>query len=188
MTVEVVHIKHEAFFNMIASATETFKRECLGIIFGISPTQKKNEFLIMNAISLQSVRSRKNTEVTQSALGQKRLSRLFDGAHQVFPVVGMFHSHPEWGIFKGSPEMSEADIRSMIGLGFKLEFIIVVSSRKKGFQPWEMQEDGSIKGSLSRYNFHFNAYTLHGGTAKKLRIFTPVALRALNKAVFSKTR
>ena len=82
--------------------------------------------------------------------------------------------------------MSNADIESTISQKTDIEIIIVVSSRKKGIRPWQVDPDGSISGSLGEYEFHFNAYTLIESEQEikpqKLHIVAPQAVRALNRA------
>lgn len=186
MSMPTVHIRREAFLNMIMAATETFKRECLGILFGHSPARNRNNFLITNAVPIQCVRIRLNSEVDQSKKSVEALHKLFGKAEKIYRPLGDFHSHPEWGQTLGGPELSESDIKNMIYQETKLEIVIVISSRKRGFILWETQPDGSIKGSLSKFNYHFNAYTLIKDeeeklVPQKLQIVAPLALRALNR-------
>ena len=181
-----VHVNKEAFFVMAWAAVETFKKECLGLLLGYGPTELYNYYLITGATPFQSVRRRSNTEVIQSERGFDRLNRFFSELKSMkTQYLGDFHSHPEWGERKPFVDMSDIDIKSMSDEGHNLEIIIGISSRRKGQIVWEVLPDGSVKGSIDRYNFHFNAYTLVGpkkkGAPQRLQIVAPSALEALNR-------
>lgn len=187
MNTPTVHVRREAFLNMILSSAEIFKRECLGIIFGHSPTRSRNHFLITNVIDIKGVKVRLNKEVEQSQKSDKILKKIFEQAGSIFRPLGSFHSHPEWGPQKGVAEMGDADIKNMSTEKEKLTFIIAISSRKKGSTPWEVQPDGSVKGSLNKFNFHIAVFALIDDETGekiplKLRIVAPLAIKALNRA------
>lgn len=186
MNTPTVHVRREAFLNMILSSAEIFKRECLGIVFGYSPTKSQNHFLVTNILDIKGVKFRLNKEVEQSKKSDKTLKSIFEEAKSVFRPLGSFHSHAEWGSTKGVAEMNDEDIQNMSSEKEKLSFIIAISSRKKGSAPWEVQPDGSIKGSLSKFNFHIAVYTLvddeeNKKTPLKLKIVAPLALKTLNR-------
>lgn len=181
-----VHIKKEPFLEMLSAATETFRKECLGWAFGSRPNANRKHYTITHIHHISRTRVQKNTEVQSHASSDRRLKKLFAGAPALYSPLGQFHSHNEWGRYPASPCMSDADIKSTIIEKTDIEIIIVVSSRKKGGAPWQVDPDGSITGSLGKYNFHFNIYTLvDAGPEKvpeKLHVVAPEAIRALNRA------
>lgn len=185
MSAPTVHIRHEAFLNMLLSSIETFRRECLGIVFGYALTKTRSHFLVTNAIPLQCVRVRLNTGVEPSKRSDQRLRELFANSGRVFRRLGEFHSHAEWGKYKGLAELSEIDIKDMKEAKHSLEFVVAVASRKKGFLSWEVQPDGGVKGSLGGFNFHLNVYALLDEDEElepqKLQIVAPLTLKALNR-------
>ena len=186
MVLPAVYVECEPFFNMLAAAVETFKRECLGLVFGLPPTSVKNFFWVTNILPLQCTRVRKNKEVEQSKRSSQALGKFFKEAGSMYSRLGHFHSHPEWGEFKGGPNLSQADITNMASEKSVLDFLIVISSRRKGFAPWKTQENGSVAGSLGHFNFLINAYTLERDAegqpvSKQLYIIARSALRTLNK-------
>lgn len=185
MLTPTVHVRREAFLNILLSSAEIFKRECLGIVFGYSPTRLRNHYLVTNVIDIKGVRVRLNKEVWQSKKSDKVLGEIFKDAQSVFRPLGSFHSHPEWGSTRGVAEMNEEDIQNMSSEKEKLSFIIAISSRKKGSAPWEVQPDGTIKGSLAKFNFHIAVFSLiddekGNKIPLKLKIVAPKALKALN--------
>lgn len=186
MSAPTVHVRREAFLNMILSSAEIFKRECLGIVFGYSPTKSQNHFLVTNVIDIKGVKVRLNKEVEQSKKSDKNLKAIFEEAKFIFRPLGSFHSHPEWGLKKGIAEMGDDDVKNMSTEKEKLTFIIAISSRKKGSAPWEVQSDGTVKGSLNKFNFHIAVFALVDDETGdkiplKLRIVASSALKALNR-------
>lgn len=183
-----VHIRKEAFLEILWASMETFKSECLGFLWGRSPTVNFNRFLISDAVPFQSVRRRKNTEVEQSKRGERRLQELMQGVRgSTVKLLGYFHSHPEWGNAKPWSEMSEFDIKEMQKSGDQIEIIVSISSRKKGVLSWTLFPDGNVRGSFNKFTLDFNAYTLFldnnkkKGVPKRLQIVAPAALKFLNR-------
>ena len=186
MSTPTVHVRREAFFSMILSSAEIFRRECLGIVFGYLPSQSRNHFLVTNALDIKGVKLRLNTKVHQSKKSEQALKGIFRQGESVFRPIGSFHSHAEWGNTKGLAELDEEDIKDMHSERETLNFIIAIAGRKKGSAPWEIQADGSIKGSLYKFNFHIAAFILVDDEDNKkipfkLKIVAPEALKALNR-------
>ena len=182
----VVHIRKEALLIMIWAAAEMFKKECMGVIFGDTPSPSRDYFWVSDAIPFQGIKRRLNTEVVQSELSISRWNMFWDrlGSHP--KRLGTFHSHPEWGSHRPPSEMSEEDTKDMRKQKSPLEIIVCISSRRKGsYLPWEPLEDGSIRGSLAIFNFQINAFTLVGEgdgiEPTRIRIVSTAALRKLNR-------
>ena len=186
MSTPTVHVRREPFLNMILSSAEIFRRECLGIVFGYLPTRSKNHFLVTNVIDIKSFKVRLNKEIEQSKKSAQVFKGIFEQAESIFRPIGSFHSHAEWGSHKGVAELGDEDIKNMSSEGEMLNFIIAISSREKGSAPWEIQPDGSIKGSLYKFNFHIAAYMLVDDEENKkvhleLKIVAPAAVKTLNR-------
>jgi len=177
-----VHIRREAFEGMIISVVEAFKKESYGYLFGSEPTQSQNRFLITHIMPLQFVH-RFNISAETYQRSERRLKDLFLKLPKKSCPIGSFHSHTEWGDLIASPEMSDEDIKDMKREGHEIEILILISSRKKATAPWESQTDGNIKGSLGKYNFNINAYSLEDKEPVRLKIVAPVALKALNRVL-----
>ena len=135
----------------------------------------------------QNVRRRTNTEVETTDRTNKRFEEFTETISNVYPkYLGDFHSHPEWGGMVPVYGLSEHDKREFAkSENEDLALIITISSRKKGRMVWEACEDGSIKGSIGKYNLHFNVFgaeIVEGErAAKQLRIITPRSIETLNR-------
>jgi len=176
-----VHILRQPFLNIIASAVEPFKHECIGRFFGRKPTKRHNRFLITNAFPVSCVATRGNKEIRISTRSEKRLVDLFSSASSLWPFLGEFHSHTEWGKIVRDMRLSSHDIEDTISKKMPLNIVVVISSRKRGRSHWVALSDGSVKGSLSKYNFHIGAFILVDEEPVMLKIVSPKALKALNR-------
>jgi len=182
----IVYIEREPFLDMLIAAVDTFKRECFGYFFGSKPTKKKNTFLIKNAIAVQGTIKRANTEVRISKACHQRLVRIFSKYPGLYPAIGYFHSHPEWGSIPGSHEMSDYDIVKMSNSNSEIAIILKISSRKRERLDWVSKADGGVRGSYGDYVVDFNVYRLitenSHRISESLQIIAPSTLKDLNKA------
>lgn len=181
-----VDIEKEPFLDMLLAAIETFKRECVGYIFGYKPSRKRNSFIITNVVNIQLAKKRKNSEVVQSQLSRKNCEDLFKKYPSLFSVIGDFHSHPEWGRHKGVAMPSEIDIKN-IEQG-EISIIIAISTINKDRILWQNNNEGGIKGSLGDYKFCLNVFRIvkkkDGSKIEEcLVINAPAAMKSLNRAL-----
>lgn len=185
-----VYVHRHAFETMIAASIETFKRECFGAVFGRAPTKSRQHFIVTNVSPLQCPK-RFNGRIEGHARSERRLKKFFALMPRLSRPIGNFHSHTEWGDTHYKATMSVSDLLSMANEGASIEFIIAISSRKKGRAEWRAHDDGSVTGSFGsgRYNNNFsvNAYILayHDNALipVRIKIIAPEAIRALNRAL-----
>lgn len=180
----IVYIEREPLMNMIMASIETFKRECLGDIFGIMPSRDKNYFVITNALPIQLAKKRKNLGIEQSGRSKKNMRAVYDKYPRLFPCIGDFHSHPEFGSLQRLPVMSDTDIADMINQDMALGIVIKISSVNKERILWESASGGGVRGSLGKYKFHINAIRIIKDNKQQcLVIQAKAALRSLNRAL-----
>lgn len=186
MDLPVVYIEQEPMKNMVWSAVEVFNRECLGFVFGRKPSKKYNSFVIENAVNIQ-MATRRNLEVKQSKTSSDRMDAIIDKYGGLYPFIGDFHSHPEWRTHKRLADLSEDDVKSMKEDKICLSIIIKISSINKDRPIWGNVSGGGIQGSLDRYKFHINAFTMLGDFSSQnsvmLEIRAPAAIKSLNRAL-----
>lgn len=187
-----VYIEKKPLLNMLFAAADTFKRECFGYLCGRKPTRKKNMYVIDNINVIQSTVKRANTEVKISKDCYKRLCKISSKYPNLYPDIGYFHSHPEWGSIPGSHEMSDDDIKEMANSNSEVGIIIKISSRKRERLDWVSKVDGGIRGSYGDYVVDINIYRLikrkDQNTPESLQIIAPTAIKALNRANSKKLR
>lgn len=191
-----VYIEREPFVSMILSSVETFHRECFGYVLGYKPTRRRNSFIITNVVAVQLAKKRKNMEIEQSKLSCKHMYACFDGYPSIYPLIGDFHSHPEWGRHQRLCEFSDGDAKDMLrvqkrfGTNSLIGVVIKISRLKKERILWHPAEDGKggIKGSLGKYKFHINVCRMVKDSKNKdipefLIINADSAMKSLNRAL-----
>lgn len=181
-----VYIEKEPLLDMVLASIETFRRECLGLLFGRTPSRTRNYFHITNAVNIQLARKRKNKEIEQSKISEEKIREMCGQYPRLYPLIGDFHSHPEWGQYRRVATMSDTDLEDMRKRRDELKVCLVVkiSLINKERVVWEPASDGGIKGSLAKYKFHINAIRLGGDDKEEiLEIQAPSALKILNKAI-----
>ncbi len=186
MAMLTVHIDKWALFNMLFSAIEVAKTECIGWLFGSAPTSLCKYYRIVNAIPLQFLKVRRNSEVELHDRGIAQTDNLINVLPTFkYPRIGGFHSHVEWGNTQPPLHLSNTDIQFMIDWDKKIEIIVGVMKNRKHIL-WGRQKDGSICGSSGKYFFHLYAYTLVESEGEQysltLPIVAPASLRFLRKS------
>ncbi len=186
MALPSVHIDKWALFNMLFSAVEVAKTECIGWLFGSTPTSIRRYFRIVNAIPLQFMKVRRNSEVELHDRGITQTDNLINVLPAFkFPRMGGFHSHVEWGDVQPPLHLSDTDIQFMVDWEKKIEIIIGVMKNRQ-YVLWHREKDGSICGTAGTYFFHIYAYTLIDSEGEKyqlsLPIVAPSSIRFLRKA------
>jgi len=184
----VVYIEKEPFLNMLLSAAETHKRECFGYIFGHKPTKENNCFVVTNAAAVQLARKRKNKEIEQSRASRARMREYFSRYSTLYPMLGDFHSHPEWGDYVREMTLSDGDLEDMIKDNFLIGVVIKVVSVNKDRLLWQRATHGGLKGSLGKFKFYVTVGRAIKGRGGKLHnecltIHAPAAIKALNRAL-----
>lgn len=187
--IPIVYIRRRAFEAMIRASIGTFKKECLGVVFGRKPTNKKPFFVIASAEPLQDVRCFHDM-VELRERSERRLKEFFRQMPKYSQPLGDFHSHTEWGKKRYRREMSNGDVKSMARQELKIEFIIAIYSSMRS-RRWETHPDGSVRGSLNgiarKYYFNINAYVLEYRDNKfvpvRIKIVAPEAIKAFNRAL-----
>ncbi len=187
MNPPIVYIEREPFLDMLIAAVDTFRRECFGYFFGLKPTRKKNAFFIKNVIAVQSTIKRANTEVKVGKGCYQRLNSIFSKYPRLYPVLGYFHSHPEWGSVPGSHEMSDGDIIEMSKSDSEIAVVLKISSRKRERLDWVSKSDGGVRGSYGDYIVDLNVYRLISTEddqkiPESLQIIASSVLKDLNRA------
>jgi proteasome lid subunit RPN8/RPN11 len=188
MNVPEVYIEKEPFLIMLLASIETFKRECLGYIFGHGPIKGRNSFIISNAIAVQLAHKRRNVSIEQSQLSLRNMGECFIKYPGLYSVLGDFHSHPEWGSHKREPYLSDGDIEEMLTSKYPLAIVIKISSINKDRLIWQSASDGGVKGSLGKHKFHINVFRIgidknNKWSGECLTIQTPAAIKSLNRAL-----
>lgn len=164
-----VYISETAFVNIVLSAIEVYRKECLGILLGHKIG--KNKFVVEYAVPYQSA-DRKYAEVKLKTMREKRLKNNLRFLTYI-SEIGDFHSH-----CNATTELSNIDIEDMKLDKTNISIIIAVSDQKKRL-PWQILKNGDISGNIGNdFSIRLSCYYFDKGKNKpfKAQIICPYAL------------
>ena len=108
-----VYISANAFWALLISAIEVYKRECFGLLLGYR--DGGNSYIVEHAISYQTA-YRRHTSVEKNGRASKRMEKFLANLGHL-SVIGDFHSHTGWGDLKGvHPRPAKALAESLFEL------------------------------------------------------------------------
>jgi hypothetical protein len=165
-----VYISSNAFWALLISTIEVYKRECFGILLGYRDSS--NIYIIEHALSYQTAH-RKHTSVEKNGRASKRIQKFLQSIPHL-SMVGDFHSHTGWGDLKGVGVPSVQDVSDMTPEELS---IIIVANDKRRTGPWQYNGDGTLSGTVDNYHFRIGAYYLDGfSRSKRANIYCPYAI------------
>src|SRR5215831_217491 len=104
-----VYISANAFWALLISAIEVYKKECFGILLGYRDSS--NIYIVEHALSYQTAH-RRHTSVEKNSRASRRIQK-FLGNLPHLSMIGDFHSHTGWGDLKGVGILSAQDVVDM---------------------------------------------------------------------------
>jgi len=165
-----VYISANAFWALLISAVEVYKRECFGILLGYR--DNSNIYIVEHAISYQTAQ-RRHTSVEKNGRASKRIQKFLDNLPHL-SMLGDFHSHTGWGDLKGVGNLSDADVYDMAA---DTVSIIIVANDKRRSSPWQYNGDGTLSGTIDEYHFRIGGYYLDANSRpKRANLFCPYAI------------
>ena len=165
-----VYISANAFWALLVSAIEVYKRECFGLLLGYRDSS--NIYIVEHAISYQTA-NRKHTSVEKNSRASRRINKFLANLPQL-SMIGDFHSHTGWGDLKGVGVLSSQDVYDMAPGQLSL---IIVANDKRRSAGWQYNGDGTLSGTVDDYHFRIGAYFLDESLrVKRANIFCPYAI------------
>lgn len=165
-----VYISANAFWALLISAVEVYKRECYGILLGYRDSS--NIYIVEHAISYQTA-NRRHTSVERNNRASKRMHTFLENLPHL-SLIGDFHSHTGWGDLKGVGAPSSADVVDMVPDNL---YIIIVANDKRRNSSWSYNGDGTLSGTVDDYHFRLGAYYLNEfSRSRRASIFCPYAI------------
>ena len=165
-----VYISANAFWALLISAIEVYKRECFGLLLGYRDSS--NIYIIEHAISYQTAQ-RTHSSVEKNRRASKRITKFLANMPQL-STIGDFHSHTAWGDLKSVGTPSTQDVIDMTPDNLSL---IIVANDKRRSTGWQYNSNGALSGTVDDYHFSIGAYYLDdSGKAKRANIFCPYAI------------
>jgi proteasome lid subunit RPN8/RPN11 len=168
-----VYISQNAFWGLLISAVEVYKRECFGLLIGYRDRRGPEEmFIVEHAVPFQSA-GRRHKGVVANPRAHKRIERFLTNIPQL-SVVGDFHSHTMWGYSRAASHPSATDVSGM--LPDNVYVIVSVNDRLREV-PWSYNDDHSLSGTTDDHHFRLTAYTMNASReARRAAILCPYAI------------
>jgi len=169
----IAYVSQSAFWGLLISAVEVYKRECFGLIIGYRDRKgPDHRYIIEHAVPYQSA-GRRHRTVVNNPRAHRRIERFLRSIPQM-SVIGDFHSHTMWGYSRAASSPSETDLE-----GMKAENVYVILSVNDRLRevPWSYNDDGSLSGTTDDHHFRLTAYTMTAAREpRRMAILCPYAL------------
>jgi hypothetical protein len=165
-----VYISSNAFWALLISAIEVYKKECFGLLLGYR--DQPNIYIVEHAISYQTA-NRSHGSVEKNGRASRRMEKFLANLPHL-SQVGDFHSHTGWGDLKGVGNLSAQDESDMVPEHLNL---IITANDKRRTSGWQYNGDGTLSGTVDDYHFRIGGYYLdESSRAKRANIFCPYAI------------
>lgn len=170
----VTYISQNAFWGLLISAVEVYKRECFGFLIGHRDRKAAGQpmFIVEHALPFQSA-GRRHKSVVSNPRAHRRIERFLRNIPQM-SVIGDFHSHTMWGESRAATYPSEIDLE---GMAPENVYVIVSVNDRARIVPWNYNDDGSLSGTTDDHYFRLTAYTVNGSREpRRSSILCPYAI------------
>jgi len=165
-----VYISANAFWALLISTVEVYKKECFGLLLGYR--DNSNIYIVEHAISYQTA-NRRHTSVEKNGRASRRIDKFLANVPHL-SVIGDFHSHTGWGDLKGVGNLSSQDVYDMVPENLN---IIIVANDKRRASAWQYNGDDTLSGTVDDYHFRIGGYFLDESLKpKRANIFCPYAI------------
>jgi proteasome lid subunit RPN8/RPN11 len=167
------YLSQNAFWGLLISAVEVYKRECFGLLIGYRDRRgPEDTFIIEHAIPFQSA-GRRHRGVVANPRAHRRIERFLRNMPQL-SVIGDFHSHTMWGYNRAASHPSETDVE---GMEPENVYVIVSVNDRLREVRWNYNDDASLSGTTDDHYFRLTAYAVNGsGEPRRMPIVCPYAL------------
>jgi proteasome lid subunit RPN8/RPN11 len=150
------YISQSAFWGLLISAVEVYKRECFGLLIGYRDrTAGGSAYIVEHAVPYQTA-GRRHKGVVNNPRAHRRVERFLRNIPQL-SVIGDFHSHTMWGESKAAPHPSSIDLA---GMEPEHVYVIVSVNDRLREVAWSYNDDGSLSGTTDDHYFRLTAYTV----------------------------
>jgi proteasome lid subunit RPN8/RPN11 len=167
------YISQNAFWGLLISAVEVYKRECFGLLIGYRDRRgPRDMYIVEHALPYQSA-GRRHKGVVSNPRAHRRIENFLHNIPHL-SVIGDFHSHTMWGYSRAASHPSDTDLE-----GMKPEnvYVIVSVNDRLRVVPWNYNDDGSLSGTTDDHYFRLTAYTVtSAGEPRRTPILCPYAI------------
>ena len=167
------YISQNAFWGLLISAVEVYKRECFGLLIGYRDRKGAQDmYIVEHALPFQTA-GRKHKGVVSNPRAHRRIERFLRTIPQL-SVIGDFHSHTMWGYNRAASVPSDTDLEGMTPENV---YIIVSVNDRLREVAWSYNDDQSLSGTTDDHYFRLTAYTVTAaGEPRRTAILCPYAI------------
>jgi proteasome lid subunit RPN8/RPN11 len=167
------YVSQNAFWGLLISAVEVYKRECFGLLIGYRDHKAGDDmFIVEHAVPYQTA-GRRHKGVVNNPRAHKRIERFLRNIPHL-SVIGDFHSHTMWGYSRAAAHPSQTDRQ---GMAPENVYVIVSVNDRLREVPWSYNDDGSLSGTTDDHYFRLTAYTVTpSAETRRSPILCPYAL------------
>ncbi|MDD2890275.1 MAG: Mov34/MPN/PAD-1 family protein [bacterium] len=161
-------LSESAFFHMVTSAMEVYRKEVIGILISTSSAEG-NICHVKYAIPQQEA-VRKFTWAIITNTEQKlkdTIENMNDALSTKNKIVGYFHSHTDFADVRAIPEPSKLDLKSFSEPN--IHIIIAINHASKTYQ-WLENTDGTLSGTVGKYHIKLQGYLFSNKKSRHLPI------------------
>jgi proteasome lid subunit RPN8/RPN11 len=168
-----VYVSQNAFWGLLISAVEVYKRECFGLLIGYRDHRGSEEmYIVEHALPYQSA-GRRHKGVVSNPRAHRRIEKFLANIPQL-SVIGDFHSHTMWGYSRAASVPSDTDLEGM--RPDNVYVIVSVNDRLREVR-WSYNDDASLSGTTDAHYFRLTAYSVTAnGEPRRVPILCPYAL------------
>ena len=169
----IAYISQNAFWGLLISAVEVYKRECFGLLIGYRDRRGPDEmYIVEHAIPYQTA-TRRHKGVASNPRAHRRIERFLRNIPHL-SVLGDFHSHTMWGYSRAASRPSDTDLE---GMTKENVYVIVSINDRLREVAWSYNDDGSLSGTTDDHYFRLTAYTMTAtGEPRRTTILCPYAI------------
>jgi proteasome lid subunit RPN8/RPN11 len=167
------YISQNAFWGLLISAVEVYKKECFGLLIGYRDRKGDDDmYIVEHAIPYQTA-GRRHKGVVSNPRAHRRIERFLTNMPHL-SVIGDFHSHTMWGYSRAASGPSDVDLEGMAPQNVYL--IVSINDRLREV-PFNYNDDGSLSGTTNDHYFRLTAYTVtESREARRMAILCPYAI------------
>jgi proteasome lid subunit RPN8/RPN11 len=146
----VTHLSDLAYTGMVLAALESFSKECYGLLLG---QRTRDALVVQYAIPYQTA-DRHSSWVQRNESAHRRMEKFLSNLTHL-DLIGDFHSHTQRGDHRAMCRLSREDRDSMSP---NEVCIILAVSHRHNYQPWRLNRDGSLSGTIEDHFIKLGAW------------------------------
>jgi proteasome lid subunit RPN8/RPN11 len=168
-----VYLSENAFFGLLVSTIEVYRRECFGILLG---HRLQDRVFVEFSVPYQTA----NRKYRQVHMDWKRSQRVEEAVRKTtrWERVGDYHSHAKYGPSRATTQLSKED-RQYFTEG-TVGIVVAINDIQKA-RPWGYVKGGTLSGAVNGYSIRIASYFKSNDHIEKAHVICPYAIGFMEK-------